>query len=948
MTELIIVALICILSYFLILRNLDFAVYILLILSILLHKELFSFYRWDLMPIRAFMLAVLGAFITKGVLWLLKDRDFQKLFSKIKDPVVISILALWFVRLISLVNSENIESSVFLLGFFSTSVALVLMVYFRYRNRPNQILKFLRFYIYIAFSLTLFGWFQLYLYQTREIIIGALWNIPGNLARVGATFWDVNHYGAFLSALLPLLGILILTEKSIRVKAVDVLIFISMTGALLVTNSRTAWIMAGITFLTFISVLLFRKVGTKGVIYLFLGLVLLSIPFIKEYTVKSSPFRASIKQYFHYRMDSFDSHFMLLTGAWQVFEEFPILGGGYGSFFEHFSGTKIAPVYFSRDPAALNTRVPAHTIWGELLAETGMLGIISFGLFVFFIVVPLLYGALKLEKKKEFLISAVFFSTILGWLTAGIFYSYNSEFFWIIFSFIAAWGYGAVYEKFPRNKVFSYFLRSDKFLFSIIAVLSAVLVFVNLGKNHLIPYDEAIYAEISKNMLSSGDFIVPQWIPMTNWFEKPPLYMWMMSLPMSALGVIPLAARLPSAIMGFLTILMVYFAARKMFNRTTGFISALVLLTTTQYLYYSRTAMTDVTLTFFITAALFSYIFIRGRKGNVLWLIPGIFTGFAVMTKGFVGLIPFAVIFLSEIYLLATSQTKLKTVFIAPASFLILGFLLISAPWHFYMYKVFGMEFVNKYFVYHVWDRATSAIEDKGRPFTWYLIVLKVSMRLWFIALIGALPLTIYNALKKKRIYAFLLIWALFVFLFFSAAKSKLVWYIIPLYPALAIIVGVFTERVLHFVMRKIKVLDNLWFKTAAVFLITAISLGYLFHVRGLVYTSDLTGAEAELLVLKDEKFGTKTRVYIDRMDVPLARFYSDSPFTIIDFKADSYDRVPVVTYTQPTILLTKKGRFSEKMIGKDYPPVVVEERGDWVLWYFISQMEYEESLSNQ
>ncbi|GIW69596.1 MAG: hypothetical protein KatS3mg101_0343 [Patescibacteria group bacterium] len=115
---------------------------------------------------------------------------------------MISIILLWIVRLISLVNSKNIQASLFLFGFFTTIVALVLSIYFNYKDRQDQILKFLRFYIYVAFALTLFGWFQLYLYQTREVIIGALWNIPGNIPRVGATFWDVNHYGAFFGGLI--------------------------------------------------------------------------------------------------------------------------------------------------------------------------------------------------------------------------------------------------------------------------------------------------------------------------------------------------------------------------------------------------------------------------------------------------------------------------------------------------------------------------------------------------------------------------------------------------------------------------------------------------------------------------------------------------------------------------------------------------------------------------
>src|SRR3972149_5517147 len=97
MAEIAVIATICILSYVLILRNLDFAVYVLILLSVLLHKELFSFYRWDLMPIRAFMLALLAAVLTKIVMWLIKDRNFSVLFSKLRDPVVVSIGLLWVV-----------------------------------------------------------------------------------------------------------------------------------------------------------------------------------------------------------------------------------------------------------------------------------------------------------------------------------------------------------------------------------------------------------------------------------------------------------------------------------------------------------------------------------------------------------------------------------------------------------------------------------------------------------------------------------------------------------------------------------------------------------------------------------------------------------------------------------------------------------------------------------
>ncbi|GIW69595.1 MAG: hypothetical protein KatS3mg101_0342 [Patescibacteria group bacterium] len=81
MEEIAIIAAICLLSYFLILRDFDFAVYVMLLLSIFLHKELFSFYRWDLLPIRAFMLALLAAAVTKIIYWFFQEPRSQDCFK---------------------------------------------------------------------------------------------------------------------------------------------------------------------------------------------------------------------------------------------------------------------------------------------------------------------------------------------------------------------------------------------------------------------------------------------------------------------------------------------------------------------------------------------------------------------------------------------------------------------------------------------------------------------------------------------------------------------------------------------------------------------------------------------------------------------------------------------------------------------------------------------------
>ena len=942
MNEIIIVILIFTLCYILIIKNFEYSVYLLLGLSLLLHKELFSFYRWDLMPIRIFMLALVCVSVTRIFFRIRSKEKFKSFYKscieKDKDPLFIAIISLWLVRGISIFYSMNISASLLMYSFFTTIVFLTGYLYLKLKENPETVMKFLKFYIHLAFLLTIFGFVQLLVFKFLGTTIGALWSVPGNIPRVGTTFWDVNHYGALLAALIPILGVLIISEKGFKYKIFRIIMFVSMLISLLLTNSRSAWIMAFISLISFLCILLVRKFGLKGILYVILSLVVISVPLLAEYSVKSSPFRARIKQYFNYRMDSFDSHMLLLTGAFQIFEKYPVLGGGYGSFFEHFEKTKIAPTYTSRDPAALNTRVPAHTIWGELVAETGVLGLVSYLILCMLIIFPALYIGLRSKENKEWLLGTAITSVFIGWMVAGIFYSYNSEFFWIIILLFSAWSYGGIIKYISVGKLFEHFLWSQKSALFFISILSFLMIFVGLGRNHLIPYDEAIYANISKNMITTNNYIVENWIPGKVWYEKPPLYMWMTAGTMKLIGVSSFAAKFPSAVFGFSSIIVVYLLARKMFGKIAAFFSSFVLLTTAQYLYYSRMAMLDVTATFFILLSLVFYYLYKDKGKRVPLILSGISIGLAVMVKGVVGLLPLPIIVCYEFYLLLSKQQKLSKKIIVDYLLLVLFSAIIFLPWHIEMYRRFGNLFINNYIIYHVWDRATAAIEDKGRPFSWYLIVLKVSMRLWFITLLAAFPFTLFKAVKKDNRLVFLSIWSLVIFFFFSLAKSKLVWYIIPIYPVLAIIVGYFISVIFHFISGFIKEKYRNIFGICFMFIVITFSLFYLFLNKGLSYTSDLTGSQAALLQFKDSYFGKSKVVYLDRVELPLSLYYTEGPFKDIDFNPEKKERVPSVGYTEQLILLTKKGRYSETLFGYDYNSIIVQENGDWVLWYMESK----------
>src|SRR3989344_2124171 len=270
---------------------------------------------------------------------------------------------------------------------------------------------------------------------------------------------------------------------------------------------------------------------------------------------------------------------------------------------------------------------------------------------------------------------------------------------------------------------------------------------------------------------------------------------------MKIFGITEFAARLPSAIFGIVGIVATYLFGKKLFNKTAGFIAALALATTTSYIYYSRNAMLDVTTTALITLSLYLYwkaVEDRARLKN--WILVGIFVGLAALVKNVVGMLPLAIIGLNEAYLLISKQAKLN---LRGYFAILLTTLAIFLPWHIVMYARYGQDFIEKYVFYHILDRGLTEIEGKGEPFWWYLIVMKVSMRIWFI---------------------------------------------VALYPIASLMVGNFVERALHFIMSKYKCLDTRIFKAWFIYTLTVFSLFYLFLVRGLVYPSDLTGAEAELM----------------------------------------------------------------------------------------------------
>lgn len=313
-------------------------------------------------------------------------------------------------------------------------------------------------------------------------------------------------------------------------------------------------------------------------------------------------------------------------------------------------------------------------------------------------------------------------------------------------------------------------------------ILACVIIFTlffGIGGVPLLDPDEPVYAETAREMIQTGDFLSPR-IFGDYWYDKPPMYYWLVAAAFKVFGYSEFAARFPAALMGALTAFMLYFSVTKLFNERAGFWSSLILTSCIQFFYLSKAAVTDTSLLFFMTGALLSFLHKK------YWLMY-VCMGFATLVKGPIGIVfPGIIIFL---YLLLMGQ--LKEIFRMHVLRGLLVYLLVAGPWYYLMYTVHGMEFINTFLGFHNVTRFTTPEHASRVTFWYYFPVVILGLFPWTGLLIQSVKASISDSrIDDMRLLVFMHVWWVFVFIFFTVCKTKLVSYILPMFPALAIIIG--------------------------------------------------------------------------------------------------------------------------------------------------------------
>ena len=332
--------------------------------------------------------------------------------------------------------------------------------------------------------------------------------------------------------------------------------------------------------------------------------------------------------------------------------------------------------------------------------------------------------------------------------------------------------------------------KGDLVKIIVLLLLGSAILLINLGGWDLWNPDEPRYAEIAREMLQTGNYLIPH-INSEVYPDKPPLFFWIIALVSKPFGDVSSAtARFPSALAALGVILLTFLLGRKLYNSRVGFVAGLILLATTQFYWLALRANIDMTLTLWTTLSIFLlYCGYTKEQGKHRYYLPAyFFMGLAVLTKGPVG---FAIPVITMIlFLIAQKQySQILKIDILKGLLIIAG---VSALWLVPACITGGNDYMQNILFKQTIGRTVDSFSHK-QPFYYYLVNFPADFNPWTIFIPSAV---IYFWRKKKQGQTldiqFPLVWFLGTLIFFSLISGKRNLYLLPLYPAAALIMARF------------------------------------------------------------------------------------------------------------------------------------------------------------
>jgi 4-amino-4-deoxy-L-arabinose transferase-like glycosyltransferase len=317
--------------------------------------------------------------------------------------------------------------------------------------------------------------------------------------------------------------------------------------------------------------------------------------------------------------------------------------------------------------------------------------------------------------------------------------------------------------------------------------LAAGALFWRLGEGALQDWDEALYAQVAREMVEGGNWLTLSWNAQP-YFKKPPLLFWTIALSYRVFDVSEWSTRLPSVLFGLGSVLLVGLLGRQLYGRFIGLAAGTLLLTLYPFLTRgSRQSATDAPLLFCSLLALFCAW--RGRQREP-WLSGiGITIGVGLLVKGVAALVPLLLIVL--FCWRARELSVLRSGFFWGG---IGGGLCCALPWYLYQVKLYGLPFVQTFVQGETLARLVTIYDAPARPWYFYFATLWGDVFHCLPLLVGFSLLSLTSWWKKEIQVSpashFLFCWLAGNLLIVLSTRTQHAWYLLPVYPPLCIFIA--------------------------------------------------------------------------------------------------------------------------------------------------------------
>ena len=571
------------------LRFLKISLILFIVTLPLANRDIFSVVLSRIFPVRVVLVSIItftSFYLLNQVFTTASKRVwFSERINILRNDFVFKLLfSLLIVRIVSLKNSLNLTASFSLLLFFLSVIALYLILRFLFEKEVSLLRLLFKIHLGMVSLVVLYGILQLVLAFFGMRLPGVL--VGSTFVRIPATFYDANHLPAYLLTAFPTLLVFYFNSKKESSKLFVMILMAFYALVTLFSFSRSGFLSFGLVIVTFTIFFLKRRYWKKFLVLFSIVAFSAMIIFLSSRT-QLSIFKR-LTSVFDLSDKSTVAHGLLLYSGIDLLKKSPLIGLGYGSFSEHFRASSLGKQHAFFDTAT-DVRIPAHSIWLEVLVETGLLG---FALY-FWLMITILergWSAFKaLKSKGHQLEQLALLLSLVGLLTSGLFYSYNLEFFWFFlfyFYFRSLQILGSAKslpaQEVKTNGVLEEVVDWRRILAGVcVLTVATSLIFSNLSLKPIRPGLEGLYATVGKDLRREWGYNAPSW-----WLPKyrdsvvaqAPALFWLNAFWTYLFDFGESIPRFFPAFFASLTCLGVFILARKNDSISTAFLAAILLL----------------------------------------------------------------------------------------------------------------------------------------------------------------------------------------------------------------------------------------------------------------------------------------------------------------------------------------------------------------------------------